>query len=137
MYICVDILAETSCCLSFLQIIRKPHIWWCSNYSYAFRKLTWDISFSLRFYICWNKLATNHHQCLHLLIHDVITFHTIHNPLCMKFSRVVNFFFFLFLPIKKRELWGSKQWIFLTTHSNTEKKNHEKEKCWNWGEENS
>lgn len=31
----LNILAEACCWLSFLQIIHKPHIWWCGNYSYV------------------------------------------------------------------------------------------------------
>lgn len=32
----LNILAEACCWLSFLQIIHKPHIWWCGNYSCCF-----------------------------------------------------------------------------------------------------
>lgn len=68
-----------------LQIIHKPHIWWCSNYSYALHP-SWEISWKHFSCSCereWKKaipppttIPSSKHAS-----HS----HAIHKPLCRNF----------------------------------------------------
>lgn len=62
----LNILAEACCWLSFLQIIHKPHIWWCGNYSCCFL-LSSHVSTSPAFIVVYcaeNFIVRKSKKCL-------------------------------------------------------------------------